>query len=323
MTRFLQRLLNLQPGDFGRGALLFIYLMLVISSYQIAKSVRDSLFLSVYTPSKISYAISAIAIIVGFVFAAYVTIGRRTNVRNLLMGTCLFFAAGFGVFWYGAHFRPDLGWQFFALYVWVGIYGVLAPAQVWTLANFVLTTREAKRVFGMVAGGAITGFILGGAITSQLAERIGTESLLLVIAAHMLVCSGLAFLIWRKRRESLANNPRLRRQREVAQRVREGLKELRSHADARHSDQFFATLFRLLQEQLGERLDLPASAITEAVIEEKLRGRELSDETLKSLHELFQTCNLARYAPVQSRQELAALIPKLESSLRDLQHLKA
>ena len=34
------------------------------------------------------------------------------------------------------------------------------------------------------------------------------------------------------------------------------------------SDQFFATLSRLLQEQLGERLDLPASAITEAVIEE-------------------------------------------------------
>jgi len=36
---------------------------------------------------------------------------------------------------------------------------------------------------------------------------------------------------------------------------------------------FFATLFRLLQEQLGERLELPASSITEAVIEEHLRPR--------------------------------------------------
>lgn len=133
----------------------------------------------------------------------------------------------------------------------------------------------------------------------------------------------LALLAWRKRGESLANNPRLRRQREVAQRVREGLKELRVHANARESDPFFATLFRLLQEQLGERLDLPASAITEAVIDEKLRGRGLADDTLKLLHELFQTCNLARYAPLQSSQELAALIPKLEGALRALQLLKA
>lgn len=133
----------------------------------------------------------------------------------------------------------------------------------------------------------------------------------------------LALLAWRKRGESLANNPRLRRQREVTRRVHEGLKELRALAGARQSDEFFATLFRLLQEQLGERLDLPASAITEAVIDERLRGRGLSDDTLKSLHELFQTCNLARYAPVQSSQELAALIPKLEGVLRALQQLKA
>ncbi len=133
----------------------------------------------------------------------------------------------------------------------------------------------------------------------------------------------LSLFAWRKRGESLANNPRLRRQREVAQRVREGLKELRAHAEARQSDPFFATLFRLLQEQLGERLDLPASAITEAVIDEKLRGKGLADDTLRSLHELFQTCNLARYAPIESSQELAALIPKLESALRALQQLKA
>lgn len=160
-------------------------------------------------------------------------------------------------------------------------------------------------------------------------ELAGAASPLLVSQPWFLALQGLpalawlSLLIWRKRTESLANNPRLRRQREVAQRVRDGLKELRSHAAAQQSDKFFATLFRLLQEQLGERLDLPASAITEAVIDEKLRDRNVSDHLSKSLHELFQTCNLARYAPIQSSQELAALIPKLENALRDLQQLKA
>jgi hypothetical protein len=132
----------------------------------------------------------------------------------------------------------------------------------------------------------------------------------------------LAAVMWRRRADQLANNPRLRRRRQVAQVVRQGLVELRQHAAGNKSDDFFATLFRLLQEQLGERLDLPASAITEAVIEEHLRPRGVPEATRTALHELFQTCNLARYAPIKSSQELAAMIPKLETVLRDLQGLK-
>jgi hypothetical protein len=132
----------------------------------------------------------------------------------------------------------------------------------------------------------------------------------------------LTSVIWRRRKESLANNPRLRRQRQVAQLVREGLAELRNFAAQNKSDEFFATLFRLLQEQLGERLDLPASAITEAVIDERLRPRGVSEVTRTSLHELFQTCNLARYAPIRSSQELAAIIPKLENVLNELREMK-
>ena len=136
------------------------------------------------------------------------------------------------------------------------------------------------------------------------------------------VLAWLAAVGWRKRADSLANNPRLRRQRQVAQIIRAGLLELRRHATANQSEEFFATLFRLLQEQLGERLDCPASAITEAVLEEKLRPRGVDEGTLGRLHELFQTCNLARYAPITSGQELAALIPKLESALREVQEVK-
>jgi hypothetical protein len=136
----------------------------------------------------------------------------------------------------------------------------------------------------------------------------------------------LAFLSavgWRKRAEALANNPRLRRQRQVSKLIEKGLGELRQHARAKESDAFFAVLFRLLQEQLGERLDLPASAITEAVIEERLRPRSVSETTLTPLHELFQTCNLARYAPIKSTQELEAIIPKLEAVLAKVKEVRA
>jgi len=130
-------------------------------------------------------------------------------------------------------------------------------------------------------------------------------------------------VLWRRRADKLANSPRLRRQRKVAHIIRQGLGQLRQFAELKKSEEFFALLMRLLQEQLGERLDLPASAITEAVIDERLRPVGVPETALVSLQELFQTCNLARYAPIKTSQELAALIPKLEAVLGELRKVKA
>jgi hypothetical protein len=158
-------------------------------------------------------------------------------------------------------------------------------------------------------------------VVAQIGPPLVQRSWFLALQA-VPVLAWLSALVWRRRAEQLANNPRLRRQRQVAQVIRQGLLELRQHAADNKSDDFFATLFRLLQEQLGERLDLPASAITEAIIEEHLRPRSVPEPTLASLRELFQTCNLARYAPIKSSQELAAIIPRFEAALRELQGLK-
>jgi hypothetical protein len=125
----------------------------------------------------------------------------------------------------------------------------------------------------------------------------------------------------RKQTESLANNPRLRRQRAVAASLASGFDDLRTFAAGKNSEKFFATLFRLVQEQLGERLDVPTAAITESVIEEKLRPRGVPPPALERLHELFQACNLARFAPIKSSHELEAFIPKLEASLTELREV--
>jgi hypothetical protein len=132
----------------------------------------------------------------------------------------------------------------------------------------------------------------------------------------------LAVLVWRRREDNLASNPRLRRQRQISQTVREGLAGLRRLAGSTQTEEFYATVFRLLQEQLGERLDRPASAITESVLEEQLSPRGVDPGTLATLQELFQACNQARYAPQRSGAELAALVPKVEAALRQLQQLK-
>jgi hypothetical protein len=154
-------------------------------------------------------------------------------------------------------------------------------------------------------------------IAPPLAERgwfLGVQAIPILVFVSAVVA--------RKRTENLANNPRLRRQREVAQIVDQGIRDLHTTAAENNSDRFFAILTRLLQEQLGERLGVPASAITEAVIDEKLRPRGIPDSILGPLQELFQLSNLVRYAPIKTSQELAAIIPRSATLLKELSRLK-
>jgi tetratricopeptide (TPR) repeat protein len=125
-------------------------------------------------------------------------------------------------------------------------------------------------------------------------------------------------LIWRRQKDKLANNPRLRRLRDVARLVREGLAELPAHAAANNAEKFHSTILRLLREQLGERLDMPAPAITEAVLDE-LKGLDRASQTL--LRELFQACDQYRYTPEHTSQALASLIPKVKTALAALQRM--
>ena len=200
MKSWIERALNVRPGDLGRGSLLCACLFLVICTYKIGGVAGAALFLSRFQAKQLAYADISSSVLVALIIAGYVLIARRVLFRDLLVGSMLFFAATWALFWGLAHYYSHLIWIFPALYVWVKIFGVLGATQIWTLANYVLTTREAKRVFGMVGGGAIAGGIFAGYLAKTLAKRFGTESLLLAMTLFVVICGGLVIFVWRSGR---------------------------------------------------------------------------------------------------------------------------
>ncbi|MGB7438399.1 MAG: Npt1/Npt2 family nucleotide transporter, partial [Candidatus Acidiferrum sp.] len=106
----------------------------------------------------------------------------------------------YALFWGLTHYYSHMIWISPALYIWVKAFGVLGATQIWTLANYILTTREAKRVFGMVGGGAVAGGIFAGYLSKTMAKKFGTESLLLAMAVLVCICAGLVMLAARDSR---------------------------------------------------------------------------------------------------------------------------
>src|SRR5262252_4145712 len=196
MNRWIERALNIHPEDLGRGILLSSCLCLTISAYVIGKVARDALFLAQFEAVRLPYADIASGVLVGFVVIAYLRLGKRVSLHSLLVNSPLFFALTCAFFWLVA-VRSHPTWLYPTFYIWVGIFGVLAPTQVWTLANVLLTTREAKRIFGMVGGGAICGWIFAGYLSRILAGTFGTESLLLGMALLLACCSLLMGVVWK------------------------------------------------------------------------------------------------------------------------------
>ena len=144
LTRLIEHALDLRPGELRRGVPLFAYLFLVIASYLVGRVARDSLFLSRFQAVQLPYVNIATALAVGVVIAVYIRVGRRASLRNLLFGSLLLFASNCVLFWLLARFYP-VSWLYPVIYVWVGIFGVLAPTQAWTLSNYVLTIRCHRR----------------------------------------------------------------------------------------------------------------------------------------------------------------------------------
>jgi ATP:ADP antiporter, AAA family len=197
MSAVVTRILGLSASELGRIWPVFGYLFLTTAATVSSKATRDALFLDRFSADDLPYADVAIAVLTGLAVSLYLRAHRRWSARVLQTGTLCLFAAVSVVFWWLSVARPDDARLLAAVYVWVGLFSAIAPMQVWTLANFVLTTREAKRSFGVIGAGAILGWIVGGLATRLTASALGTETLLLWVAASLMVSAWLVQLAWR------------------------------------------------------------------------------------------------------------------------------
>lgn len=220
LLRRLSAFAEVRRGEGAKTALMFLYFFLLMSSWYVIKPVRNSIFLEDLGPEQLPYVYIATAAIIGLVASAYARLLERHERHLVIIASTLFFCANLVLFrWF---FRFEVAWMAALFYLWAAVFSVGAVTQFWSMANEIFNPEEAKRLFGLVGGGGISGGIVGGLLANSLVAPLGTENLLLVSAALLLPCALLAAAVHHQEGRLLREAAPVRRTELAALAAREG-----------------------------------------------------------------------------------------------------
>jgi AAA family ATP:ADP antiporter len=181
---------------------MFALLGLIIAANYVLKPVRSALFLSQFGSSFLPYVYILVAVVLGFVAAAFARFGPRADLPRFIVGVSCFFSFNLLLFWLAA----VSGWGFigFVFYVWVSIVIALLPSVFWLLANYVFYAHEGRRLFPVVMAGGLSGSILGGGATSLLVPVVGTTGMMPAAGVLFLLIALLAWVTASRERERMS-----------------------------------------------------------------------------------------------------------------------
>jgi len=181
--------LNVPESELPATLGLAVYLLLGIASAICLKAVSSALFLGVYEARLLPWADLATTASAGLAVSLYLRVSNRLPLAPLICFTLLFLIGSLLGFWLLLGTNVPLVAA--AVYVWAGVFTVLIPSQVWSLAGAIFDGRQARRAFPLIGGGGILGAALGGEFASVAGPRFGAENLLpgtaVFLAAALLI----------------------------------------------------------------------------------------------------------------------------------------
>ena len=190
MTPLRQRLLasvvDARPDERATIVLMFVYSFLAMTSYNIIKPATRASFIVDLGAENLPFVMLAAGLLMGGLMHLYSRIATMIPSRWVIPGTQGIIIAISVVFW--LLLRTGQLWVSAAFFFWGLFLGIFLISQFWTLANDLFDARQAKRLFGFIGGGASLGGMTGAATTALTAERFGTDNLVLVSAAPLVVC---------------------------------------------------------------------------------------------------------------------------------------
>ncbi|MEL6822813.1 MAG: MFS transporter [Calditrichota bacterium] len=188
LERGLSLFTEMRSGEGATALLLTLNVFLILTSYLIAKVVREPLILTGGGAEIKSYSAAAQVFVLMGAVQLYGWLVNYFDRRTLLNYVTTFFAANMVLFYLLSNTGMAEGrWLGIAFYVWVGIFSLTIISQFWAFANDIYTPEEGNRLFVIIAFGASAGAVVGPAIASSLLNILGVYEMLLVASAILML----------------------------------------------------------------------------------------------------------------------------------------
>ena len=211
MLRSIEQRLVGDMTDYERAILRHgaLWFFLVLFSYYVLRPIREQIGSSYSSES--TETLSLFFWVTFFVMLVaiplYSVLVGKFHRKILVPCIYVFFIACLGAFWFAMRSgeKENLIWIEGAFFVWISAYGLFIVSFFWSVAGDMLSTKQGRRIFGIMAGGGTVGSLIGSQVAGRLVSRVGVSNLLL-IPALLLALSLLVYFSMEKAFQKLSDS---------------------------------------------------------------------------------------------------------------------
>ena len=183
----------------------FLFVIVLMSAYYILRPVRDAMA-SDWTDAEVSWLWTLNFFISTAVVALYGVLVSRFRLRLLVPSIYAIFALTFLSFYALASTMADRTLVDKSFYVWVSVFSLFHISVFWSFMSDLFSKEQAGRLFGIIAAGASVGGLVGPSIPSFFSASLGTDNLMLLASAMLLVPIPIIFYLQSLKSSDLQND---------------------------------------------------------------------------------------------------------------------
>ncbi len=198
ISRLMQKIFNVRREEVIPVLMAGLFFFFILTALMLLRPARDALGMQRGIEA-IRWLFIGTAVATLLVNPAFGWMVSRFQRLHFISATYVFFAISLAGFWGLLMFTPgavgERSGQVF--YVWFSVFNLFVTMVFWALLADRFSSDQGKRFFALIAAGGTLGAIFGPWLSSQLAEPLGTPSLLLVAALFLLLAVVPAWvLVW-------------------------------------------------------------------------------------------------------------------------------
>ncbi len=201
---FFHQIFDIRAGEWAKVLPMSLFFFAVIATFWALKPLKRGLFIEYYKQNSFDYLglhlggaqteqLAKVAnVVAAYGLAVGVTwLARNFTRQHMILIFCVLFGVGFLTFaWLLANPGAPVIWSF---YIFGDMFNTVMLMLFWAFLSDIVTTSEAKRLYGVIGLGGVCGGLFGAFFVATTVTKLGRENILLMCVIPMAL---IAVIVW-------------------------------------------------------------------------------------------------------------------------------